>query len=74
MLWVTLIIYAGYFDGSQKNVGNWLNFNLQNFGVTEMGSLRHICERAREIYSADDGSPVMEKLICEEDRRQRGAP
>ena len=44
-------------DGSQKNVGNYINFNLQNFGVTEMGSLRHICERAREIYSADDGSP-----------------
>ena len=46
-----------YPDGSQKNVGNYINFNLQNFGVTEMGSLTHICERAREIYSADDGSP-----------------
>jgi len=44
-------------DGSQRNVGNYINFNLQNFGVTEMGSLTHICERAREIYSADDGSP-----------------
>ena len=46
-----------YPDGSQKYVGNYINFSLQNFGVTEMGSLRHICERAREMYSVDDGSP-----------------
>lgn len=38
-------------DGSEKYVMNYLNFDVNNFGVTEKGSLRHICERAKETYS-----------------------
>ena len=41
-------------DGSQRYMMNYLNFSLENFQVNEMGSLRHICDRARENYLLED--------------------
>jgi len=41
-------------DGSEKFVMNFLNFSIGNFNVEEQGSLRHICERARETYELND--------------------
>jgi len=41
-------------DGSQKYMPNYLNFSLENFQVNEKGSLRHLCERARENYLVED--------------------
>ena len=41
-------------DGSQRYVGNYINFSLENFSVREEGSLRHLCERARENYLIED--------------------
>jgi replicative DNA helicase len=50
-------------DGSEKYVMNYLNFEVNNFNIIEKGSLRHVCERAKEMYSLkenggkeDDGS------------------
>ena len=45
-------------DGSQKYIMNYLNFSIENFEVREKGSLRHICERARETYALDDQAAV----------------
>jgi len=43
-------------DGSEKYVMNYLNFEVNNFNITERGSLRHVCERAKETYKLNDGS------------------
>jgi hypothetical protein len=43
-------------DGSERYQMNYLNFNVHNFQVEERGSLRHICERARETYELEGGS------------------
>ena len=43
-------------DGSQKYVDNYINFSLDNFKVTEKGSLRHLCARARENYLIEDNN------------------
>jgi len=43
-------------DGSQKYIMNYLNFSVENFEVQEKGSLKNICDRAREKYALDDQS------------------
>jgi hypothetical protein len=43
-------------DGSEKYQMNYLNFDIHNFNIEERGSLRHICERARESYELEGGS------------------
>jgi replicative DNA helicase len=37
-------------DGSQRFVNNFLNYDVQNFDVSEMGSLRDIIERENEQF------------------------
>jgi replicative DNA helicase len=41
-------------DGSERYVMNHLNFSIGNFNIEERGSLRDICERARESYELND--------------------
>ena len=43
-------------DGTQKNVRNYLNFDVQNFEITERGSLRHVIERTLQSYEPEDSS------------------
>ena len=43
-------------DGSERYQMNYLNFDIHNFNIDEKGSLRHICERARETYELEGGS------------------
>lgn len=43
-------------DGSEKYQMNYLNFDIHNFNIEERGSLRHICERARESYELEGGN------------------
>ena len=40
-------------DGSQRYVSNYLNYNVDNFDIAEVGSLRHIIERASEQYEVE---------------------
>jgi len=44
-------------DGEERWVNNYLNFNCENFGVTEMGSLRDVDARAREQYLVEGENP-----------------
>jgi replicative DNA helicase len=43
-------------DGSVRYQMNYINFDIRNFNIEERGSLRHICERARETYDLEGGS------------------
>ena len=41
-------------DGAERMVGNYINFNIENFDVEEMGSLRHVIEAHSERYELND--------------------
>ena len=41
-------------DGSRRYDDMYINFNLDNFKVEEKGSLRNLCDRARENYLIED--------------------
>ena len=41
-------------DASVRYENNYLNFNISNFGVTEMGSLESIIDSQRERHTLDD--------------------
>jgi replicative DNA helicase len=41
-------------DGENKPCPFYLNFDIDNFRVTERGSLRHVIEEARENYQLND--------------------
>ena len=44
-------------DGSERWTNNFLNYDVENFGVTERGSLRNIAERANEQYLLEGENP-----------------
>ena len=41
-------------DGSRRYDDMYINFDLDNFKVEEKGSLRNLCDRARENYLIED--------------------
>ena len=41
-------------DASVRYENNYLNFNISNFGVTEMGSLETIIDSQQERHTLDD--------------------
>ena len=43
-------------DGTQRFVNNYLNYNVQNFDVTERGSLRDIIEQENEQFFVEGGN------------------
>jgi|TARA_R110000751_G_scaffold266876_1_gene365849 replicative DNA helicase len=43
-------------DGSERHVNNYVNFDVDNFDVTERGSLRHIVEAQKERHDLDEGN------------------
>ena len=45
-------------DGSEKWVNNYLNFSVENFGVTERGSLRNVVDRINEQYILEGENPA----------------
>ena len=44
-------------DGSERYVYNYLNFNVDNFDCSEMGSLQTIVQAQREQHILDDQNP-----------------
>ena len=44
-------------DGAERMVGNYINFDIENFDVEERGSLRHVIEAQNETYELNDGNP-----------------
>jgi len=51
---------AGREVRSTKWTPNFINYDVDNFGVTEKGSLRHIIERERERYDISDNGAARE--------------
>jgi len=43
-------------DGSERYVNNYVNFEVDNFDVTERGSLRHVVDAAQERHDLDDNN------------------
>ncbi len=43
-------------DGAERMVGNYINFNIENFDVEERGSLRHVIEAQNETYELNDSN------------------
>jgi hypothetical protein len=56
-------------DGKEKYVMNYLNFSVENFGVTEKGSLRHIIEDQRNAPpddpSTNDGQIALNEELLD---------
>jgi len=48
------LIRRTFEDGSEKYVNNYLNFGVENFGVTEHGSLNDIMEAQSEQHELND--------------------
>ena len=43
-------------DGTQRFVNNFLNYDVNNFGIEERGSLRDVVARENEQYLVEGGS------------------
>jgi hypothetical protein len=50
-------------DGSERYVANYLNFDVQNFRITEKGSLKDIIDRQEHDYDLKDNEVDKNKLI-----------
>lgn len=50
-------------DGSEKYVNNYLNFSVENFGISEHGSLVDVVEAASEQYELNDDRPNDGQLL-----------
>ena len=50
-------------DGSERYVGNYLNFDVVNFKITEKGSLKNIIDRQDHEYNLKDDKNPNEKLL-----------
>ena len=50
-------------DGSEKYVNNYLNFSVENFGISEHGSLIDVVEAASEQYELNDARPEDGQLL-----------
>ena len=50
------IMRRTFADGTQRFMPNFLNYNVDNFNVTESGSLRDIVARENEQYFIEGGN------------------
>jgi len=51
------LVRRRFLDGSERWTNNYLNYSVENFGVTERGSLRSIAERMNEQYLLEGENP-----------------
>lgn len=50
-------------DGSERYIANYINFDINNFRITEKGTLQDIIERQQHDYDLKDDKNPQEKLL-----------
>jgi replicative DNA helicase len=61
------MILRNFPDGTRKYVRNYLNFSVENFAVTEQGSLRDSITRQNAQFLVRDGDAVQQRVEVQEE-------